>query len=70
VRPDGPALRATFDELASLAARSRAPEVKPIDSGFSWRDAGLGGGLGFLAAAALAGVLAMTTRGKKKLAGA
>jgi hypothetical protein len=57
VRPDGAALRATFDDLAARAARTRAESdhasatasTASTAAGFSWRDAGIGGAVTLLA---------------------
>ena len=73
VRPDGPALRAAFDELAARAARSRGHELavrrSPVGStaaGFSWRDAWIGGGATFLLGTLVGlGLVAASHRGKK-----
>lgn len=73
IRPDGAALRASFDDLAARAAKSRqassrSAEIVSGDSGFSWRDAGVGAG-GALLAVVLVGLAAaaLSHRGRSPL---
>jgi hypothetical protein len=68
VRPDGAALRAVFSELAAQASSNRAAvKVEAANSGFSWRDAAVGGGVTLLVVALVGLVLAMTAHRSKKL---
>lgn len=71
VRPDGAALRGTFDDLAARAAASRhassgrGSETLSTDSGFSWRDAGIGGAATFLALVLVGGAVATISHRSK-----
>jgi hypothetical protein len=72
VSPDGAALRSAFDELAAQAASTRqasngqASEIESSSSGFSWRDAGVGGGMMLLLVAMAGLAWTASTHGWRK----
>jgi hypothetical protein len=75
VRPDGAALRAVFNELAAQASSSRtytsssgASANGSTDSGFSWRDAGIGGSFALFLVGLVGLAWTVATHGRKKLA--